>query len=72
MIMRQELDGPQAEQLEFVPCGQILQDEDSSRRIIGEVRPCSDKRDHIFLILEVKETFPTVHVQKCSLEIKKE
>ena len=39
MIMRQELDGPQAEQLEFVPCGQILQDEDSSRRIIGEVRP---------------------------------
>ena len=30
--VRQEIDGPQAEHLEFVPCGQILQDEDNSRR----------------------------------------
>ena len=29
--MRQEIDGPQAEQLESVPCGQILQDKDKSR-----------------------------------------
>ena len=28
--LRQEIDGPQAEQLELVPCGQILQDEDDS------------------------------------------
>ena len=27
MDLRQETDGPQAEQLEFVACGQILQDE---------------------------------------------
>ena len=68
--MRQEIDGPQAEQLEFVPpCGQIVQDEDNSRRIIGEAGSCPDKRDHVFLIVEVKETFLTV--QKCSLEVKK-
>ena len=29
-------------------------------------------RDHIFLILEGKETFLTTHVQKCSLEVKRE
>ena len=29
--MRQEIDVPRAEQLEFVPCGQILQDENNSR-----------------------------------------
>ena len=28
-------------------------------------------RDHIFLILEVKETFQTIHVQKDSMEVKK-
>ena len=27
-----EIDGPQAEQLEFVPCGQIHQDKDNGRR----------------------------------------
>ena len=42
--LRQEIDGPQAKQLQFVPCGQILQDEDNSRRIIGEAEPCPDKR----------------------------
>ena len=29
-------------------------------------------RDHIFLILKIKETFPTMHVQKGPLEIKQE
>ena len=28
-------------------------------------------RDHIFLILEVKETFPTIHQQKSSSEVKR-
>ena len=65
---RQEIDGPQAEHLEFVPCGQILW---NTRR--QESGPCPDKRerDHKFLILEVKETFLTPHVQKGSLEVKK-
>ena len=52
-------------------CGQILQDEDNSRRIIGEAEPCPEKNgDHIFPVLEV-ETFPTVHGQKSSLGVKK-
>ena len=46
-----------SEQLEFVPCGQILQDEEQ-----GELNPAQ-----IFLILQVKETFPTVCVQLASL-----
>ena len=44
----------------------------SERKIIArEVEPCPDKRirDHIFLILEVKETFPTTPAQKGSLEV---
>ena len=41
--LRQETDGPQDEQLEFVPCGQIVQDEHNSR-IIGEAEPCPEKR----------------------------
>ena len=45
VIVRQEIDGLQAEQLEFVPCGQILQDEDNGRRRIGEAGPCPDKRE---------------------------
>ena len=28
-------------------------------------------RNHIFLILKVKETFPTTHAQKGSLKVKK-
>ena len=39
VALRQEIDGLQAEQLEFVPCGPILQDED--RR---GAEPCPDKR----------------------------
>ena len=40
--VRQEIDGPQAEQLQFVHCGQILQDEEE-----GGAKPCPDKRPHI-------------------------
>ena len=31
LTLRQEIDEPQAEQLELVACGQILQDQDNSR-----------------------------------------
>ena len=47
IVLRQKIDGPQAEQLKFVPCGQIFQDEDNSRRIIGVAEPRPDKRPHI-------------------------
>ena len=63
--LRQEIDGPQAEQLKFVPCGQLLHDEDEE-----EVSP-AQMRDHIVLGLEVKETFPTTHAQKGFLEVEK-
>ena len=37
-----------------------------------ELSPAQIKeRHHIFLILKVKETFPTAHAQKGSLEVKK-
>ena len=63
--LRQEADGPQAAQLESVPCGQILQGEE------GEELSPAQIRDHMFLILKAKETFPTLHAQKSSLEVKK-
>ena len=66
---RQEIDGLWAEQIESVSCGQTLQDEDSSRSE-EEVSP-AQLRYHIFLILKVKETFLTTHVQKGSLEVKR-
>ena len=66
--LRQQVDGPQAEQLELVPCGQILQEEEEEELSPAQV---NRDRDHIFLILEVKETFPTTRVQKGSLEGKK-
>ena len=65
MLLRQEINAPQAEQLEFVPYGQILQEEEEEELSPAQIR------DHIFLILKVKETFPTTHVQKGSLEVKK-
>ena len=40
MDKRQEIDGPQAEQLDFVPCGQIFQNTKSERR----AELCQDKR----------------------------
>ena len=63
--MKQEIDGPQAEQLEFVPCGQILQDEEEEELSPAQIR------DHIFLIFKVKETFLTAHAQKGSLKARK-
>ena len=41
MTVRREIDVPQPEQLEFVPCGQLLLDEEEE---LGE--PCPDKRPH--------------------------
>ena len=64
--LRQEIDGPQAEQLGFVPCGQILQVEEEEELSPAQIR------DHIFLILEVKETLLTIREQKGSLEVKRE
>ena len=71
-LLRKEIDRPQAEQLESVPCGQIFQDRNNGRSE-EEVRPAhiKDKENILFLILEVKETFPTTHVQKGSSEFKK-
>ena len=39
-------------------------------RVREELSP-AQIRDHIFLILKVKETSPTTHAQKGSLEVKK-
>ena len=64
--MRQELDGPLAERLELVPCGQILPDEGEEELSPGQIR------EHVFLIPEVKETFPTAREQKGSSEVKRE
>ena len=66
---RQELDGPWAEQIESVSCGQTLQAEDSSRSE-EELSP-AQRRHHIYLILKVKETFLTAHVQKGSSGVRK-
>lgn len=45
---------------EFVPCGQICQDEEDSRRReeLEFDQTGERERDHIFLILKVQETFP--------------
>lgn len=40
LILRQGIDEPQAEQLESVPCGQILQDIDGSK---GGAKSCLDR-----------------------------
>ena len=50
--------------MEFVACGQMLQDEGEE-----ELSPVQI-RHHIFLILKIKKTFPIMHVQKGPLEIK--
>ena len=45
IIVRQEIDGPQSEQLEFVPCGQILQNGRREEKLSPvQIR---DKRPHI-------------------------
>lgn len=56
--------GPQAGQLEFVPCGQTLQDGGGGATDPAQIR------DHVFLIVKVKVTFPTILAQKGSLEVK--
>ena len=43
VLMRQVIDGPQAEQLESVSCGQILQDK-AKGRSPEELHPAWDKR----------------------------
>ena len=48
------------------PCGQILQDEEEEKLSPTQIR------DHIFLVLEVKETFLTIHPLKGSLVVKRE
>jgi hypothetical protein len=47
------------------PCRQILQDEEEKKQSLARIR------DHIFLILKVKEIFLTIHVQKGSSKVKK-
>ena len=66
---RQETGGPWAEQKESVSCGQTLQDEGSSRS--EEEWSPAQMRHHIFLILKLKETFLTAHVQKGSSGVRK-
>lgn len=59
------MDGPQAGQLEFVPCGQTLQDGEEEELSPAQIR------DHVFRIVKVKVTFPTMLAQKGSLEVKR-
>ena len=68
MALRQEIGRPQAE--EFSPCGQKVH---KSRMVeeAGFFPGRYEIKDHIFFILEVKETSPTTHVQKGSLEVQK-
>lgn len=61
MEVRQEIEGPQGEQLEFARCGQVLQHEDNSRR--EEKLSAAQIRDKE-TILQVKENFQTTHAQK--------
>ena len=63
---------PSSKELEFILCGPILQDK-NKMTIKGGVWAMltREMKDHIFLILEVKEIFLTTHVQKGSLEVKK-
>ena len=69
-MVKQELDGSQAEQFKSVPREQILQDKDYSRNK-KKLWPAQMKhRDPIFLILEVKETSGTTHSQKGSLGVR--
>ena len=70
MKLRQEIEGSQVEQLEAVPCGQILQDKDSARTK-KELHSAGVKgRDHLFLTIEVEGTFGTTHWKKGSLGLR--
>ena len=69
VILRQEIDGPQAGQLELSPV-------DRYSKMGGareELSPAQVKvRDSLFLILKVKETFLTIYAQKSTSEVKRE
>lgn len=68
--MRWEIDGFQAKQLESVHCGQILQHKGYGRSK-EELRLAWIKdRNHLVLILEVKETPRRTHSQKGSSGIR--
>ena len=69
VLMRQVIDGPQAEQLESVSCGQILQDK-AKGRSPEELHPAWVKDKPHILTLEVKETSPTTHAPNGSLWVK--
>lgn len=60
-------------QLEFMPCGQKLQKINRTIERGGWMGPAQIKykRDHIFLILEVKDTFLTAQEQKGTSKVKK-
>lgn len=59
------MDGPQAGQLEFVSCGQTLQDGEEEELSLAQIG------GHVFLILKVKVTFLTILAQIGSLEVKR-
>ena len=65
--LRQELDRPQAEGPEFLPCGQTCQS------IVREESwgLSREERDHISLLFKVRETSLTAHARKGSLEVQK-
>ena len=66
--MRQELDGLQAEQRVCLLWTDTPRRRQSQE---GNAEP-AQVRDHIFLILEVKEAFLTIHTQKGPSKVKKE
>ena len=51
--------GPQGKQVEFIPCGPIIQDENSRTIKRGSwALPTEEIKEHISLALKVKDTFP--------------
>jgi len=68
VVVRQEISGPQADQPEVISCGQILQNSRKEEKLSPAY---INDRGHIFLILKVKETFPTTQAQKGSLKVRK-
>ena len=62
--LRHEIDGPQAEQLEPVPCGQILQDKDNGRSK-EELSPAwmKDKETMYFSFLRSRRP-PQLHMRR--------
>ena len=63
------IDGHQAEQLEFVSCGQMLEDEDNNRR--EEKLSPAQVRDKEYTHFSFSKNFLNINMQKCSLDVKK-